>query len=590
MLDTGRLVEIRADKEGTGFLLNHCLILTSSHLFDLKRPRPQTVVRLECRVQALLKDSERGKPNIDLTQVDTPAEIIWPEQKNDTADNGFALLLLSDTNETDAFAEWAHWRNVEQQGCIEVAALGYPDLATDITKRIRDTKEIKGEIELGSGLRARAQKNGLLVIKIRQEDSPKTRNIWKGMSGAPVFAGNELIGIIIAVESENQAGHQFHVRPIDQLFDRPEVRQVIRDSTGFDIPDPVIAAGALGAPPILPSIDDSCLERLEDEIRSPHYKLEISEIEHVEKKYWTCGSQLRYYASLAKAFAVLKAGPEECVKNKGSLASLYRAADDAVEESVPARWLAGRIQLSIASQRVEKGNRIYHIKQALSLLSSIPADRDAVRLRRPVLLPGVRQEFSEEEFIGDIDRDMHPYVARVSCPHRYIAATAVMLGCMFPGESYLDNARRHCNMILNSKRRAPAASINGQIIELIIKSVARSEQRRKGESVRGLERQIEKQIEAINSAEAAGTIDELKKTEWVASCHALLALVSADRSDVLFATAEVVNSLKKLTRLKGAVPDYIALDPIYRLAIDGSEPGWFEECLRELGRTLRQKE
>ena len=236
--DLGRLVEIKGSSEGTGYLIADGLVLTAWHL--LRSPSGAPLPR-----QVRVRLQRNLRPNAGVADADQAATVLWPiDEPGDDLD--FALVSLSSRradNPPDSFEPSIPWAPLGQWGEVEVTSVGYPDAAIDAARSRRDTKGITGRIQLADNIRALADGRGLLTIRLKDEDTPPqpAAVAWPAMSGAPVFAGQVLVGIIRIV-GEERSRHQLHALPIDRLFCREDVVAAIRNA-GHPIP-PCVALSA----------------------------------------------------------------------------------------------------------------------------------------------------------------------------------------------------------------------------------------------------------------------------------------------------------------------------------------------------------
>lgn len=228
MPDICRLVEIRGIAEGTGFLVGPGIILTAWHLVRAEAVAHEPVI---IRVQGDLTNK------FEASQV---ATVLWPKSSLDPgSDLDFALLVVSEsTEDLLSVNTFVPWGSIGNWGDIQVTAVGYPDQAIDRQSGRRDTKGVTGWIQSADRVRARAIGSGTLTMRLRDEDCPSQPPAvaWPAMSGAPVFAEDVLIGMVVLAGAE-ASRHQLRVLPIDRLFSEEAVIAALR-STGRPLPEP----------------------------------------------------------------------------------------------------------------------------------------------------------------------------------------------------------------------------------------------------------------------------------------------------------------------------------------------------------------
>ncbi|MFD4970150.1 tetratricopeptide repeat protein [Streptomyces sp. NPDC058424] len=226
-VDVQRVVEVwdpAGQAAGTGYLITDRLVLTAHHNIQHAGSTPQRAV--EVRRLARLGEQQAAW---------MAAEVLWPEQPPDIEQDPHtdaALLLITDT-------AWQPPVSAAPVRCgslptpspgvaeprIACVAVGFPQAEERDGKR--DTKQISGHIETLSGL-----KSGLIIAHIDQVATPTSAadapSSWSGASGAALFCGNLLTGILTTDRTRNYPGNQLIAVPLATLAARPGFTTTIK--------------------------------------------------------------------------------------------------------------------------------------------------------------------------------------------------------------------------------------------------------------------------------------------------------------------------------------------------------------------------
>ncbi|MGW0087087.1 hypothetical protein [Streptomyces sp. NPDC003393] len=195
--------------------------LSPAALDALSRDRPP------CRVRALA-DARRGRPFRD-------AVTVWWRPESDVA-----LLLVTDVHQPASPAGWAptYWADLTSADPVDVTAVGFPD--HDVVSGMRESRQFSGVVHPLSGVRS-----GQWIITTGALARPTPGSGWAGMSGAALFAGDRLVGIVTA-DAGGRSGPVAELRavPAAAFADDPGLAAWIRWAGGAG----VWARGRVGEP------------------------------------------------------------------------------------------------------------------------------------------------------------------------------------------------------------------------------------------------------------------------------------------------------------------------------------------------------
>ncbi|MEU6005945.1 tetratricopeptide repeat protein [Streptomyces sp. NPDC047453] len=218
-MDVQRVVEVwdaAGQIAGTGYLITDRLVLSAYHNIQHAGSTAQRAVE----VRRLALHGEQPAAWI-------AAEVLWPGQPPDIEQDPHtdaALLLITDTAwQPPISAAPVRWGRLPapSPGAAEVriacVAVGFPQAEERDGKR--DTKQISGHIEALSGL-----KSGLITAHIDQVATPSPAGApssWSGASGAALFCGNLLTGVLTTDRTRHYPGNQLIAVPLTTLAARP---------------------------------------------------------------------------------------------------------------------------------------------------------------------------------------------------------------------------------------------------------------------------------------------------------------------------------------------------------------------------------
>ncbi|MEU2874605.1 HEAT repeat domain-containing protein [Streptomyces olivoreticuli] len=206
LLTAQRVIEIydpHGGAVGSGYLLAPRLVLTARHVvadalpgegpvsppgrsvtnqavWDLARHRPR------CRVRAL---ERTGRSTF------SDAVVVWWAMHADAA----LLVTVDHSVPADYATNIPMWADLPSADPVEVTAVGFPD--ADVNAKVRESRQIKGVVTPLSGV-----KRDQWVIQVDGTIGDGARDsgsAWAGMSGAALFAEDQLVGIV-AVDAAPQ--------------------------------------------------------------------------------------------------------------------------------------------------------------------------------------------------------------------------------------------------------------------------------------------------------------------------------------------------------------------------------------------------
>ncbi|MGW1069250.1 tetratricopeptide repeat protein, partial [Streptomyces aureus] len=225
-MDVRRVIEVWdpvGGIAGTGYLVTDRLVLTAYHNVQ----RAGSSSRRAMEVRQLARHGERQSAWVS-------AEVLWPDQPpdiNQDPHTDAALLLITDLAwQPPTAVTPVHWGRVPvpshgavgaQVACV---AVGFPE--AEQRDGERETKEIRGHIETMTGL-----KSGLITAHLDDVAIPgktSAASSWSGASGAALFCGNLLTGVLTTDRARNYTGDQLIAVPLATLAARPDFITTIK--------------------------------------------------------------------------------------------------------------------------------------------------------------------------------------------------------------------------------------------------------------------------------------------------------------------------------------------------------------------------
>ncbi|MEO8524106.1 MAG: serine protease [Caldimonas sp.] len=205
-----RVVELHSGADegshGSGYLLATGLVLTARHVVD----------GLDATEVRLLTADEDGLPgDVGEWQV---AQVAW----RGGADLDLALLTpAADAAPFRDTTSAATIARLDGRAPVRVDALGFPRAMLSPTHS--DTLHLEAAIDAWSGVRGED-----LLLDVRTT-RPVDDEGWKGMSGAAVFAGDRLVGVVAAVPAKLDAS-TLRATPAHVMFEVEAAASLLRNA------------------------------------------------------------------------------------------------------------------------------------------------------------------------------------------------------------------------------------------------------------------------------------------------------------------------------------------------------------------------
>ena len=201
-LDQDRITEVwvpdatGAGQVGSGYLLEDGLVLTAKHV---------------------LKDAQEGKCEVRLlgTEGWVPASEKWVGQSVDAA-----LLESGLQSPAHSHVLWGEIKGKELTACT---AVGFP-WAQERPDSVRDTEQLFGHIAPVTAVKEGLY--GVSVITSPPAPRPDDGSPWSGMSGAALFSGPYLVGVIV-VDPGRFGPDRVGAIPVATMFADEEVARLV---------------------------------------------------------------------------------------------------------------------------------------------------------------------------------------------------------------------------------------------------------------------------------------------------------------------------------------------------------------------------
>jgi tetratricopeptide (TPR) repeat protein len=211
--DPSRLVEVFAGSAagaagsfGTGYLVRSDVVVTAAHVV------PADSAFIDVRVLGVFGWRR--------------ANLAW---RDDVAD--IALLRVSLHGQVDT--EPVQFGRLTTGGSRPARSIAFPasQARREAQASVRDTEEVVGDLE-----RVTRTKQGVLTFHVARAVATapgKQASPWSGASGAPVFCGRYLVGVVREAPPEFN-GYRLHVAPIQPALGDAEFRALLGGDDGSD--------------------------------------------------------------------------------------------------------------------------------------------------------------------------------------------------------------------------------------------------------------------------------------------------------------------------------------------------------------------
>jgi hypothetical protein len=199
-MELARVVEL--DWEGgygSGYIVAPGVVLTARHVLAGEHESLPPIGR-KCRVRALGENPQQQRPDWG------DAELVWPGDA--TLDVAVLHMSRRDLGPKLPRAGRPRPGAVEQIACKTV---GFP-LATAQKTKVDETYHLVAKINTGSRVEA-----GDLWLDVTSQP-PKRPESWPGLSGAALFAGQVLVGVVRGYPGEFD-GRVLYATPIAAVAD-----------------------------------------------------------------------------------------------------------------------------------------------------------------------------------------------------------------------------------------------------------------------------------------------------------------------------------------------------------------------------------
>ena len=290
-------------------------------------------------------------------------------------------------------------------------------------------------------------------------------------------------------------------------------------------------------------------------------------------------------AMLLYGYALLKAGRIHNPEHRAITVRLRAFAESSLNEGMAARWLLGRIYLFKASrENVPEPVQIALITEAHDLFSKI----EAVTLDKPVLLPGILQEYSQEHYQNDPDLDVDPLTTKLFRPSRYRSSATASLSNLLAkdADQLLERAFHEAEELHATHPDAEGPRLNAALSSTAAFSMRKWRTHEKATEIAVA---AESLMVSISSLRSKRRLSNRKAHEWMALSNAILAVTTKHGDSYEHAMTALEQEIGHMFRESGRteLPDFLFIDPLYRIALEGRYGrGKFRQHLEKLLPTI----
>ncbi|MFJ5035495.1 hypothetical protein ACIQB5_47540 [Streptomyces sp. NPDC088560] len=250
-----RVMAVWCGRYGSGYLVAADLVLTAAHVIE-------DAVRVGTRVQVQPLDATDAESWL-------PCEVAWI--RDDDGVDAALLRITAAPGRAPAVPEVQRWgRLTGTDPGISWQAVGFPDAAPDVAG-LRESEHLSGTLNPGS--RRRGRRYAALISATAPGDLGDSP--WSGTSGAAMFCGDLLTGVVVVDPAHWRHGRVEAV-PIQLLSEDAEFRALIEQATGVPLAvESVELAETLAAPAPHRPVTPMGLLRADAEVAPFHGRIEL---------------------------------------------------------------------------------------------------------------------------------------------------------------------------------------------------------------------------------------------------------------------------------------------------------------------------